>query len=516
MRKNEENKHHFHTDHLKSNLKERSVKGGVVTMIAQLLKLGIQVGSNVFLARLLTPSDFGLIAMAAVVASFILMFKDMGLSQATIQNENINHAQISTLFWINAAFGLVAMLTTWLMAANIAAFYNEPALVDITIIFAFGLFIGGLTVQHQALLKRQMRFKELSLIEVSSMLIGVIAAIGAAFMGLGYWALVILQITQAATLLIGTWYFSKWRPSLPDLKCGIGSMLSFGGYMTAYSFINYFARNLDTILIGWRWGATSVGSYSRAYSLLLLPLGQITAPFSGVAVPVLSRLQNEPEQFKNYYLKTVKIIAYISMPMILSMAILAHEIVYIVLGPQWNAAADLFQVLAIAAFWQPIASTVGWVYVSLGNIRRMMYWGLIGTTVMAIAMIIGLPWGANGVALAYSISMWILVLPIFFCAFYKTPINITSLIKAIKFPIAVSIVSGFGLYFSYGLLLDISVKNSFFETNNLMQQKLFVLVGTLLGGGVSLVLLILFWQSLRKDIVGIFVSVRTILKSKSV
>jgi O-antigen/teichoic acid export membrane protein len=514
MKKNDINHLHFNISHLKHNLKERSVKGGLITTASQFFKLAIQVGSNIFLARLLTPSDYGLIAMVAVVASFIVMFKDLGLSQATIQNESINHTQISTLFWINAAFGLLIMLITWLMAPTIAAFYNQPLLIDVTIVFAFGLFIGGLTVQHQALLKRQMRFKELAIVEISSMLIGVIAGIAAALIGLGYWALVILQITQAVITLIGVWYFVKWRPGLPDFNCGIGSMLSFGSYMTAYGFINYFARNLDTILIGWRWGATPVGFYSRAYSLLLLPIGQLTAPFSAVAVPALSRLQNDPVEFKNYYLKLIKIIAYVSMPMIISMAILAHEIVYIVLGPQWNSAADLFQVLAIAAFWQPIASTAGWVYVSLGNIKRMMYWGLIGTTVMAVAIIIGLPSGASGVALAYSISMWILVLPIFSFAFYKTPINIISLIKTLKFPIVVAIVSGIGLYFSYWVLLDLSIDITFLGTFNLIQQKLFVLFGTLFCGFLPLILLISIWQSLKKDIIGIFLSISTILKSK--
>lgn len=494
------NKHHFNTDHLKENLKERSVKGGAITMIAQLSKLVLQIGSNVFLARLLTPSDFGLVAMVTVVATFIVMFKDMGLSQATVQKAEINHAQISTLFWINALFGLFVMFITWSLAPAIASFYNEPALKAITIALAFGLFVGGLTVQHQALLRRQMRFKELSIVEVSSMFSGVIAGIVTAWMGFGYWALVILQITQASVMMIGAWYYSKWRPGLPARNSGIGSMLAFGGYMTAYGFINYFARNLDTILIGWRWGATPTGLYSRAYSLLLLPIGQLTAPFSGVAVPALSRLQDEPEQFKNHYLKMIKIIAYISMPMIISMAILAHEIVYIVLGDQWSGAAELFQILAIAAFWQPIASTVGWVYVSLNNVRRMMLWGLIGTSVMAIAIIIGLPWGASGVALAYSISMWVLIYPLFSFAFYNTPLDIKNLVVALKYPVVVGISSGIGFYFIHEVLVQQNIVISFF--------------GTLLGGLVSLGIVTLLWKPLREDMFGIFSSIKNILKKK--
>jgi len=259
-----------------------------------------------------------------------------------------------------------------------------------------------------------------------------------------------------------------------------------------------------------------VGLYSRAYSLLLLPIGQLTAPFSGVAVPALSRLQDEPEQFKNYYFKTIKIIAYISMPMIISMAILAHEIVYIVLGEKWDGAAELFQILAIAAFWQPVASTVGWVYVSLGNVRRMMIWGLIGTSVMATAIIIGLPEGATGVARAYSISMWIIVYPLFLFAFYKTPLDVKSLLVTLRYPIVVAISSGIGFYFSHQFLLQLNFIISLFGTEFLVAQNIFIsLFGTLLGGLISLGFVTLLWNALRKDMFGIFLSIKNMLKNKT-
>lgn len=496
----EKNSKHFDTNHLKLNIKERSVKGGAITIVAQLSKLFLQIGSNVVLARLLTPNDFGLVAMVTVVATFILMFKDMGLSQATIQKDKINHAQVSTLFWINVFFGLIIMLITCLLSGSIAEFYNEPDIRNITIALAFGLFIGGLTVQHQALLRRQMKFKELSIIEVSSMLLGVIAAIIAAILDFGYWSLIILQITQASVMMIGCWYFSGWKPGLPVRNSGIGSMLAFGGYMTVYGFVNYFARNLDTILIGKQWGAHQVGMYSRAYSLLLLPIGQLTAPFSGVAVPALSRLQKDDLEFKNYYLKVIKIIAYISMPMIISMAILSYEIIYIVLGDQWMEAAKLFQILAIAAFWQPIASTVGWVYVSLGNVKRMMYWGFIGTTVMGSAIVIGLPWGAEGVAIAYSISMWILVLPIFAFAFYKTPITLKSLFKELKYPLVVALTTGIG-FFTF---------HNYFKDYNIMTS----IIATLFGGLLFLIMTIYIYKPIKDDIFNIVINIKNILKRK--
>ncbi|WP_407331002.1 lipopolysaccharide biosynthesis protein [Enterovibrio sp. 27052020O] len=439
----------FETEDLSENLKQKTIKGGAITMIAQLIKLTTQIVSNVVLARLLTPQDFGLVAMVTVVATFIVMFKDLGLSQATVQSKVITHEQVSSLFWINVIFGFIAMLLTMLLSGYVADFYNQQELKNITLALSFGLFIGGATVQHQALLRRRMMYKQLALTEISSTIFGVGTAIILATLGYGYWSLIALQISQAAMSLILVFFFTRWVPSLYLKISHIKQMLVFGGYMTIYSFVNFFARNLDTILIGWKWGASPVGLYSRAYSLLLLPIGQITAPFSGVAVPTLSRLQDNPVEYSRYYFAMVRVIAFVSMPLIIVMSILSYEIVVFLLGERWSEAAGIFKVLAFAAFWQPIASTVGWVYVSLGRVKRMMYWGFIGTSVMGLFIVLGLDEGAIGVAKYYAISMWILVLPLFHYAFYGTELSLTALLKELILPIMNSILIGACFYLVY-------------------------------------------------------------------
>ncbi|WP_295900288.1 lipopolysaccharide biosynthesis protein [uncultured Vibrio sp.] len=436
----------FETEDLKGDLKSKAIRGGVVTTIAQIVKLGTQIVSNVVLARLLTPGDFGLVAMVSVVATFIVMFKDLGLSQATIQSDKITHKQVSSLFWINLVFGLVVMALTMAISIFIAEFYGRPELKNITIALSIGLFVGGATVQHQALLKRRMMYKSLAVTEIASMIFGVTVAIILAYLGFGYWSLIALQLAQALMTLTLVFFFTGWIPSLYLSFTDVRKMLAFGGYMTIYSFVNYFARNLDTILIGWKWGAVPVGLYSRAYSLLLLPIAQVTSPFSGVAVPTLSRLQDDPIKYNQYYFKMVRIIAFISMPLIIIMAMLSHDIVVVILGDGWSEAAGIFKILAFAAFWQPIASTVGWVYVSLGRVKRMMKWGFIGTSVMACFIILGLNDGAIGVAKYYSISMWMLILPIFFYAFSGTTLSVKELIQSIKLPFINSFIMGCCFY----------------------------------------------------------------------
>ena len=430
----------FETRHLASDLKGRSVRGGAITMAAQGVRFFLKMGSAVVLARLLTPQDFGLIAMVTAVIGFVTMFKDMGLSMATVQKAEINHGQISTLFWTNVALSLCVMLVTAALAPVIAWFYGEPRLTWITLALAGAFIFGGLTVQHQALLRRQMRFGSLALIQIVSMLVGIITAIIAAFYGAGYWALVFMELAGAVTRAIAVWATCGWRPGLPVSGSGVRQMLAFGGNLTGFNFLNYFARNLDNILIGWCWGVAPLGLYSKAYGLLMLPIQQIRGPIDAVAIPALSRLQDDPEQYSRYYYRAVNMIAFISMPLVAVMAGLSHEIIGIVLGQQWIGAANIFKALAFAAVLQPVLGTAGWVLISLGQAKRLMYWGLISVPAILLSVIVGLPWGALGVATSYTGCIFILLVPCLLYTFRYSPISLVGFFKAIGCPLTISLV----------------------------------------------------------------------------
>ena len=431
----------FDTEYLKADLKGRSVRGGAVTMAAQGMTFFLGMASTVVLARLLTPQDFGLIAMVTAVTGFLMMFKNMGLSMATVQKAEVNHGQISTLFWINVILSIGVMLVTAALAPVIAWFYGEPRLTWITLALAGAFIFGGLTVQHQALLRRQMRFGSLALIQIISMLVGILTAIIAAFYGAGYWSLVLMQLATAITSAIAVWVACGWRPGLPVRRSGVRKMLAFGGNLTGFSVINYFARNLDKVLIGWRWGSGSLGLYSKAYGLLMLPLQQIRQPIAVVAIPTLSRLQNEPDQYKRYYYRAINTIAFITMPLVAMLAVLSDEIIRIVLGNQWTDAAIIFKVLAFVAFFQPVTGTCGWVYVSLGQTKRMMHWGLISVPIVVLSFIIGLPWGPVGVATSYTLcTLFILTVPALLFAFRYSPVNLVGFFKAVWHPMAISVI----------------------------------------------------------------------------
>jgi PST family polysaccharide transporter len=211
----------------------------------------LKLGSTAVLARLLTPADFGLIAMVTAVTGFVEMFKEAGLSMATIQRAEINHRQISTLFWINLGLSILLMFVVVGLAPAVAWFYGEPQLLWITIALGAMFPLGGLTIQHVALLRRQMRFGTLVSIDVTSNAVGIAAAITAAAFGARYWALVIMMAASGAANAALVWITCPWVPGLPKRGAGVRPMLAFGGNLTGFAFINYWARSADNVLIGW-------------------------------------------------------------------------------------------------------------------------------------------------------------------------------------------------------------------------------------------------------------------------
>jgi O-antigen/teichoic acid export membrane protein len=403
---------YFRTDHLTADLGGRTARGGVVTVVSQGLKFMISMVATVVLARLLTPQDYGLVGMVAVVIGFVSMFKDLGLSTATIQRAKINNAQISTLFWINVALSLGVMLVTAAISPLIARFYHEPRLVLITIAYGCGFLLGGLTVQHEALLRRQMRFTALAGAEVFSIVASVVTAITMARRGAGYWSLVGGALSLNLAYLLGIWILCRWRPGLPVKNSGVRSMLLFGGNFTAFSVLNYFARNLDNMLIGWYWGAAALGLYAKAYQLLLLPLDQINSPITAVAVPALSRLADDPERYRQAYLRILEKIAIMTMPLMVFMIATSDWLVQILLGPKWVGVSRIFALLAIAGFVQPVTSTTGWLFLTQGRPHHMFQWGLIGSSLIVASIVVGLPWGAVGVATSYSVGFICITAPL--------------------------------------------------------------------------------------------------------
>src|SRR6266404_6110645 len=405
---------HFRTDHLKADLGRRSARGGAVTLTAQIFKFAFSTVAAVVLARLLTPEDYGLIGMVAILINFVGMFQYLGLSTATVKWSELNHQQVSTLFWINVGLSALIMVVTIVCGPLLAWFYKEPRLIGVTAGYGITVLFAGLALQHEAILARQMRFAAIVVVETSGLLIGFVVAIIAAWRGAGYWALVLNQMVMTLVTVIGVWGVCSWRPGLPGRGLGVRSMLSYGGNLTGFNVMTFFSRNLDNALIGRFWGAYQLGVYSRAYQMLLMPMQQINAPLAAVAVPALSRLADSPERYRAAYLKILEKIVMVTMPLGALMIATSDWMVLFLLGPQWRETGRIFMLLGIAAMIQPVTKTAWWLFSTQGRTRELFHWGLIGGAVAIVSIVAGLPWGVTGVAASYALTDLCVATPLLF------------------------------------------------------------------------------------------------------
>lgn len=443
----------FDTEHLKPDLKGRFVRGTAMTMLGQAARFVVQTASTIILARLLAPDDYGLVAMVTAVTGLIMVFKDLGLSTATVQKGQVNHEQISTLFWINVGISIIAMLVTAALAPAIAWFYDEPRLIWIGLALSTSFLFVGLSVQHQALLRRQMRFAAIVTRDTAAMLIGAGLAIVLAWKGAVYWALVAMQVGTAASGTIMLWLVCKWRPGWPVRRAGIRSMLHFGLDITGFQVVNYFARNADKILLGRFHGPSVTGLYSRAYSLFMLPIRQIRAPLTAVAVPALSHLQNEPIRYARYYYKLVSVLAFLTMPLAGFLFVCSESIIRLLLGEKWMDANVIFKILAAAGFIQAVETTWGLTIISLGLGRRYLKIGILRSVFFVLAFAVGVPWGACGVAIAYVIAEYLIMVPSLWYSFRKTHVSVPGFFKAILRPAVTSLIATAIMFLAFKFLL---------------------------------------------------------------
>jgi PST family polysaccharide transporter len=301
-----------------------------------------------------------------------------------------------------------------LLAPAIGWFYSEPRLVMITVATAGGFMFGGLAVQHEALLKRQMRFYALSVIAFVSMMVGYAVGIIFAWRGWGYWALVFSQLALLASNVLGVWIVCRWRPGRPQRNTGVRSMLSFGGNVTGYALINYISNNASNLVVGRIFGPQPLGLYTKASQLLSLPTEQINEPLATVSIPALSRLADDQTRYRQAYLRIMEKVMMVTMPAIALMMATSDWVVRIILGSQWTDSARLVVFMGMAALFQPVMSTGGWLLVSQGRVREMLRWSLINAPISILSIAAGLPWGVAGVAASWAFGRIFVANPLLF------------------------------------------------------------------------------------------------------
>lgn len=398
-------------DPVNTALRARVASGVSVTAALQALRVVLQMASVVILSRLLTPSDFGVVAMTSPVLGFMMIFQDLGLSQAAVQRTVLTQRQASTLYWLNVIFGAATCLVALAISPGIGWFYGDPRVFYLLAAYAPLFFLSGCYAQHGALLTRQMRFSQLAIVEGAAGTIGFFASLLAAWILRSYWAIFFLSLTTTLATGAGMMLATRWLPSRPRRDRHGREMLNFGAGVTGANLMNFLSRNLDNVLIGKVWGSVALGLYDRAYKLMLFPLRQVNHPIQRVMEPALAGLLEEPRRYRHAYLRVVRMMALFTMPAILGTIMCADWFIGLVLGPRWVAVVPIFRALALAGLMEVFHSTLGWLLITQRRTKDLATWALINTSICIVAFVGGLPWGALGVAVAYSATEWLIRTP---------------------------------------------------------------------------------------------------------
>lgn len=375
---------------------------GVVTIL-QFFTLAV-------LARLLSPSDFGLMGMVIVVIGFSQLFADMGISNAIIYHQNSTREELSSLYWLNIAAGIGIFIIIYATTPLIASFYHEAQLKDLLHLSAVIFLILPFGQQFQVLLQRELQFNRLAKIDITGSFANSVFAIALALLGMGVFSLIWGQLAGASirTLLLFYWGLKNHRPhlhfSIHDLK----KYISFGLYQMGEKAINYFNSNLDYLLIGSLLGSKALGYYTLAYNLVLRPTNLINPVITRVAFPVFSKVQNDIEKLKKGYLKVLQFLSTLNFPIMAGLAVVAPVLIPVVFGDRWLPSVILIQILTIVGLLRSTGNPVGSLLLSRGRADLGFKWNLA----LIITQIPGLYLGAKlggtmGVAIAFALLMCI-------------------------------------------------------------------------------------------------------------
>jgi len=425
-----------------SEFKQKTVRGGALTMLGQGVGMVIQISTTVILARLLLPTDYGLQSMVLTLTAFFSLFKDAGLSVASVQREDLTNDQVSTLFWINIGLGTLLTILVAAAAPLLAAFYKEPRVLWLTVASASIFFFNSLSIQHRALLDRSMRFATNAKIDILCSCVSAFIAIGMAALKFGYWSLICQNISLPLIGTIAVWIAMPWVPGKPRWTPELKSMVRFGGTVTLNSVVVYVAYNVEKILLGRYWGAAPLGIYGRAYQLATLPVQQLIGAVHPIAFSVLSRMQKERERLHGAYLKSLSLIVSLTIPVVISSGLFANEIVAVVLGKKWAEAAPVLRLLAPTVMFLALVNPFSWFLRATGQVRRSLNTAFLICPVVILGIVAGLRYGPRGVAFGYSSAMVLLFVPVVKWATYGTGITTRAYWNAIKRPLCAGFLGG--------------------------------------------------------------------------
>ena len=443
-----------------------AVRGGTRRVLAgQVVSQLVSLAAMAALFRLLEPHHFGLLGMALPLVMIPRMMATLGLAVATVQRDRLEDNQLTYIFWLALKLGVAGAAVTALLGVLLAKVVGEAQLVELCCWLAGTSLLAALGLVHQALLERKMLLGRLTAIRVIGQLLGVVAAVVAAFNGWGVWSLVLQQYVEMTTIVLLAWSVESWRPGAPGQGRSTRGLVELGGFYSLSSMLFYLGQNLDKIVItvmlgSTRGGQEALGMYSQAYQLMMKPVNLVTSPVTGVMLPSLSRAWPDRRLHATIAHGFYLLVAMVLLPAGVGLAIVAPDVMLVLGGEKWQQAGWLLAALAPIIVVQGLINITGSLLISAGNARVLLFASMIILLLQAQAIAVGYllggqylgenPWGqVRGVALGLSlVAVVVIFIPYMFSAFRVVGAEARQMLRQLVMPLLASSAMGM---FVYGL-----------------------------------------------------------------
>ena len=313
-------------------MRQRVTRGLAWTGASQVMLQVIRTGAAIFVARLLTPSEYGLAMLALVFASLVLVFSDLALGAALVQRKTLSERDRSTAFWITIGAGITFTVLGIALAGPVAGLYGQPSAEPLLAVLSLSFILTALGATQQSLLLREMDFRRLELLTVGGALAGAAAAVALAAAGTGPWAIIGQQLATAVITSALMWRASSWRPRLIFSGASLRDLGGFSAYLMGHRLLFYVHQNADRFIIGRFIGTAALGAYAVAYNVMLAPAARIGGPLQRVLAPAFSRMQDEPARIAAAWARVTRILATIVLPSLAGLVVVAPDFVPVVLG----------------------------------------------------------------------------------------------------------------------------------------------------------------------------------------
>ena len=373
-----------------NNIKQQLFSGVFYTAIAKYSGIIISLDVAGILARLLSPDDFGIVAIATVIISFFAIFTDMGLSPAIIQNKALTQDDLTNIysftFWTGIAVALLFFIASW----PISAYYDSPILRTLCQLLSINLFFASVNIVPGALFYKNKEFK---FIAIRSFVIQITAGTGAviaALSGAGLYALLITPIVSSILIYIISFHRYPQHLRMTLGLSSIRKIFSYSVYQFLFNVICYFSRNLDKLLIGKHMGMSDLGYYEKSYRLMMLPLQNITQVVTPVMHPIFSDFQDDKMKLATSYERIIRFLAFIGLPLSVLLFFTAEEVTLIIFGNQWLPSVAVFRILALSVGIQIILSSSGSIFQAAGDTRSLFICGLFSSTLNVAGIVLGI------------------------------------------------------------------------------------------------------------------------------